>query len=105
MSEDKKIESPGFTSLRISNRLYAEIGKLAESLPGMSANAFGVQCIEAILSMVNTPKEQRITPAIVTMLDVVRGPQPMLAPRPDVAETKPELRSTRLLRKAKETIK
>jgi hypothetical protein len=101
MAEDKK---PGFTSFRVSTELYDRMASLAELLPGMSANSFAVQCIEAILTMAQTPKEQRITPALVTMLDVVRKPEPLSDHRRTLELNETPI-STRLLKKAKETTK
>lgn len=101
-TEDKELKS---TSLRISKELSAKIAVIADQLPGMSINSFGVSCVEAILTMLETPKNQRLTPAIVLMVDSVRSPGPILTPERTPASPAKETIAGRLAKKGKESLK
>lgn len=100
-TEDKKSKSG---AVKLRPELTDKIEAVVRLLPGMNFNSFASSCIEAILMLVETPENQRITPPIVLMIDGVRKPGPILKaterPAPAVDPV-----SNRLLKKAKEGVK
>lgn len=75
-SEDKKSKS---SAIKLPPELSEKIGEIVKLVPGTSVNSFGVSCVEAILMMIETPENQRTTPAIVRMVDGVRKPGPLVS--------------------------
>ncbi len=78
MTESRKHKSSkDSTSLRISKELLEKINRVVKEVPGaQSANSIGVAAIEAVLKLIDTPPNKRTIPAIVLMVDSIRGPKP-----------------------------
>jgi len=70
IQDDKKPE--GSTSLRVNRELFARIQETGARLH-MSANAFGVAAIEAILDLIDQEESNRAVPDIIRMHDTVKG--------------------------------
>lgn len=75
------------TSIRIPPDLHAKLLALSERVPASSVNALGVEMIRDIISMSETPEDERTIPKTVVLMDAVKEAAP------------------KLLRKAKEELK